>query len=167
MARNRIPAEPDREELPLTPMIDVIFQLLVFFMCAAHFKQIEGKIESCLPPVGQDKDLVPLFREARLRLVPEDGAVAAYLERRPLGTFPADPARLEGVSARWDRVGREAAAVWKEAVRTDPRAAMKLDVAPKVPFQYAVSALDACRRAGIRQIDFAASPRIHETLREP
>jgi hypothetical protein len=35
-----------------------------------------------------------------------------------------------------------------------------------VIFQYAVSALDACRRAGVTQVDFAASPRIHETLRD-
>jgi biopolymer transport protein ExbD len=165
MARNRVPAEPDREELPLTPMIDVIFQLLVFFMCAAHFKQIEGKLDSYMPN-GPGPAIDEPFLEARLRLVPEDGTVAAYLERRPLGTFPSDPARLEGVSARWDRVGLEAAAVWKDAVRRDPRAVVKLDVDPKVPFQYAVSALDACRRAGVTQVDFAASPRIHETLRD-
>ena len=33
----------------LTPMIDVVFQLIIFFMCAMKFKTLEKKIEAFLP----------------------------------------------------------------------------------------------------------------------
>ncbi len=45
------------EELPMTPMIDIIFQLLIFFMCSMPFKKLEGKLNSWLP---KDKGLNPV-----------------------------------------------------------------------------------------------------------
>lgn len=36
-------------EINLTPMIDVVFQLIIFFMCAMKFKTLEKKIEAFLP----------------------------------------------------------------------------------------------------------------------
>ena len=36
-------------ELDLTPMIDIVFNLLIFFMCATKFRTPEGMIESYLP----------------------------------------------------------------------------------------------------------------------
>lgn len=38
--------------LNVVPLIDVIFCLLLFFMCSFHFKTLEGKMEAWLP---QDK----------------------------------------------------------------------------------------------------------------
>lgn len=35
--------------LNVVPLIDVIFCLLLFFMCSFHFKQLEGKMEAWLP----------------------------------------------------------------------------------------------------------------------
>ena len=63
-------------------------------------------------------------------------------------------------------MGREAAGIWASLRRTDPMASVKLDVAPRVPFQYAVSALDACRRAGVPSIEFAASARVQAELQD-
>ena len=39
----------------MTPMIDVVFQLLIFFMLSMHFKEVEGKLLSQLP---KDKGLI-------------------------------------------------------------------------------------------------------------
>lgn len=36
-------------EIDLTPMIDVTFQLLIFFICTLKFKTLEGKLETELP----------------------------------------------------------------------------------------------------------------------
>ncbi len=36
-------------ELELTPMIDVTFLLLIFFICTMKFKVLEGKLETQLP----------------------------------------------------------------------------------------------------------------------
>ena len=40
------------DEAPLTPMIDIVFQLLVFFMLTMQFKESEGKLLSQLPSSG-------------------------------------------------------------------------------------------------------------------
>jgi biopolymer transport protein ExbD len=49
--RDEKPAEP-----PMTPMIDVIFQLLIFFVLTMKFKETEGRLLSQLP---KDKGMAP------------------------------------------------------------------------------------------------------------
>lgn len=39
----------ERQEMEMTPMIDVTFLLLVFFMCTLKFKVLEGKLGAALP----------------------------------------------------------------------------------------------------------------------
>ena len=52
MARGA-PAQTDQEEvkLQITPLIDVTFLLLIFFMCAMKFKTLEKKLPFFLPKV--------------------------------------------------------------------------------------------------------------------
>ncbi len=54
--RRRGVDEPGFEVGNMTPMIDVVFQLLIFFMLSMHFKEVEGKLLSQLP---KDKGLAP------------------------------------------------------------------------------------------------------------
>jgi biopolymer transport protein ExbD len=51
MARRRKRAPIDLSPLKgdMTPMIDVVFQLLIFFMLTIEFKQLEGKLAAYLP----------------------------------------------------------------------------------------------------------------------
>ena len=44
----------DDESLPMTPMIDIVFQLLIFFLLSAKFIALEGQLASYLP---KDKGL--------------------------------------------------------------------------------------------------------------
>jgi len=39
----------EKNELEMTPMIDVTFLLLIFFMCTLKFKTLEGKLAAYLP----------------------------------------------------------------------------------------------------------------------
>lgn len=39
----------EESELDMTPMIDVTFLLLIFFMCTLKFKTLEGKLSAYLP----------------------------------------------------------------------------------------------------------------------
>ena len=50
------PPEIERSELNMTPMIDIVFQLLIFFMLSMHFREVEGKLLSQLP---RDKGAAP------------------------------------------------------------------------------------------------------------
>ena len=48
MSRLRAIAE-EEHKLDLTPMIDVTFLLLLFFLCTLQFKTLEGKLSAYLP----------------------------------------------------------------------------------------------------------------------
>jgi biopolymer transport protein ExbD len=64
MARRR-PADPAMEvELPITPMLDVAFQVLAFFIATYHPAQLEVQIDLTLPEAAQaraadQKDVKP------------------------------------------------------------------------------------------------------------
>jgi biopolymer transport protein ExbD len=41
--------EPDETEMNMTPMIDIVFQLIIFFLLSLKFKSVDRRIESYLP----------------------------------------------------------------------------------------------------------------------
>ena len=41
--------EPEDTEMNMTPMIDIVFQLIIFFMLTMKFKEIDRRIDSQLP----------------------------------------------------------------------------------------------------------------------
>lgn len=47
---------PDDTEMNMTPMIDIVFQLIIFFLLSLKFKTIDQRIESMLP---KDRGLAP------------------------------------------------------------------------------------------------------------
>ena len=57
---------------PLTPMIDVTFQLLLFFLLTFQFREREGQIPGSLPNTGQggQADQVELLVPIRISLRP-------------------------------------------------------------------------------------------------
>ncbi len=48
--------EPEDTEMNMTPMIDIVFQLIIFFLLSLKFKTIDRRIESMLP---KDRGLAP------------------------------------------------------------------------------------------------------------
>ncbi len=65
----------DDTQLNMTPMIDIVFQLILFFLFSLRFKSIDWRIESQLPDrvgtgVGPSPDL-PTLRVGLSRLDPE------------------------------------------------------------------------------------------------
>ena len=49
MARRKRSTEQEEVTLSMTPLIDVTFLLLIFFMCAMKFKTLERKVAAHLP----------------------------------------------------------------------------------------------------------------------
>jgi len=64
--------EADREvRIEMTPMIDVTFLLLIFFLCSIKFRVLEGKLQTYLPKdrgVKADSRSMP-FEDVDLRIV--------------------------------------------------------------------------------------------------
>ena len=113
----------NEHEIPkpnMTPMIDVVFQLLVFFLVSMKFKTLDMKIEADLPKdVGPSPEIVP--RNDPVKLVarldrPSDGQARVKLDGRNLGS--TDDA------ATWQRLETLTAEVRARA--TSPTAAIPM-----------------------------------------
>ncbi|MEL6716433.1 MAG: biopolymer transporter ExbD, partial [Planctomycetota bacterium] len=57
----------EKHELEMTPMIDVTFLLLIFFMCTLKFKVLEGKLGAYLPKGGMHAITQSIYELAQRR----------------------------------------------------------------------------------------------------
>ena len=130
--RLEVRSRPD-EGFQLTPLIDVVFLLLVFFLVATTFAEEEQQMDLQLPEASTGEtgaDRLPLVIS-----IAEDGAL--YVGGRRV--------TLEGLRQRL----RAAAAEDKKRevlIRGDTR----------VHFGSVASAFDACRAAQLRRVSIAA-----------
>lgn len=140
----RVPAHHGRTatDVEMTPLIDVVFQLLIFFICTASFQQAE--------------ELLPMGLAA-----PADRGVAA-----PRETLP-EPPRVVVVMARdgeltqWKVNERPAEslsqlqAALRAVAAADPATPVTLDVGGSVPLGDMIDVYDLCRLAGLLKVEFA------------
>jgi len=137
--------EQQRLDVKMTPMIDVIFLLLVFFVATASFQAIEEVLPShfTLP-----------------------GSVAAEVQIDPeildLDEIVIDLLWQAG-RPRWEIAGRQYVSLAElQAVLTatrdiKPDLPVILDVEPPVPMEHVIDVYDLCRAVGLERIQFAAS----------
>jgi len=122
--------QDDQVTLNLTPMIDVVFLLIIFFMVATKFTELERNLEVDLPQVSSAESAeqpkeprrVTVFADGRLHL---DGEP---VERTSLVSLL--------VAAR----------------QTTPDVEVLLEGDANCPFQHIAAALAACQEAHISQI---------------
>ncbi|MDR0704353.1 MAG: biopolymer transporter ExbD [Planctomycetaceae bacterium] len=136
---NRKPKTP---ELKMTPMIDVIFLLLVFFVCTANFMPLEGILPTNMSLSGNSVVEIVLPK-------PETLDVA-----RILLTFDGSPHwQVEGNQCHSLREVREILQKLREIRRDIP---VIIDSNENVPMEHVIDVYDVCRIAGLSQIQFAA-----------
>ena len=85
-ARTRRPRPASRMQPPLTPMIDVVFLLLAFFIMTMHFGRPEGRLPAGLPRVEGERaeTLAPLETlYVTLRRSTTDGGADIEVSRHP------------------------------------------------------------------------------------
>jgi biopolymer transport protein ExbD len=83
---------PDKIELNMTPMIDVVFQLLSFFMFTLRISAVEGNFDIKMPSAARTMVDIPDANVAlKVRLVAKpDGSLAQIIYNdRPLASFAA------------------------------------------------------------------------------
>ena len=133
-----MPLKINNDEQPtlnLTPMIDVVFLLIIFFMVGTQFTSEERNITLKVPQVGNTTQLSPAT-EKRVVNVFADGSI----------TLDQQPVTLAGLVEQLSRLEQQGAA--GVTVRGDAEGS----------FQSVASVLSACREAGIR--DMAISVRL-------
>ena len=126
----------------MTPLIDVVFQLLIFFICAST-----GHIKELL--------LVTDFRNGSV-----SPATSTEVEK-PLGEVwlrlnRADDETVYRIEEREIRDVTELGPILKTLGSVAPEIPVNLDIAADVPLGDVIRAYDACRAARFRTINFAA-----------
>jgi biopolymer transport protein ExbD len=120
--------------LNLTPMIDVVFLLVIFFMSATQFAEVERAVELELPTVGSDGTSVAAVVEPRIVSVTEAGQITLDGEARSIDELKAD------------------LKLAKESATTGAGTAVLIHGDARCDFQHIAAALTACRAAGIADV---------------
>ena len=131
-------------EMDMTPMCDVTFQLLIFFMVTARPTPREADLGVHLPGTAAQEGPVTFPDEQRI-VIGAAGEIVLNDQVLESGATRS-LTTLAGVLARF----REAS----EANGTG--ALVVLDVADDAAHQRVIDVLDACARAGLRGVTFAA-----------
>ena len=129
----------------MTPMIDVVFLLLVFFVWTASFQVVEqmlpaelssqmGTDPTTLVEPPPEKDL-----EDIVIAVSFDGSAAWTLNGQPLADVNAVERRLASIA------------------RVDPAATVIVHPSPKVPLEYVIQTYDAAKLTGFTSVSFAVN----------
>ena len=154
-AKTRQPAAATKPDL--TPMIDCVFLLLIFFMCSMQFQKTEALIESFLPKdrgLGEAPAAIDL-REVTVRISgtgePADPVVLS-LAKRVYSQVAGEPDYQE-LRADLQRLHHTALASGGE------KFPVKIAARPEVPFKHVVRVLDICLAVGLEDVTFAAPGR--------
>ncbi len=135
-----MPLKTHIDEFPalnLTPMIDVVFLLIVFFMVGTKFTELERKIGLRVPEVSNVEALTPA-PEPRVVNVFADGQVT--LDRTPVASLDQLTRRLAAAKAQYRDLG--------VLVRGDANGR----------FQRVAEVLNACRRAKVSELGISVRP---------
>ena len=118
----------------LTPMIDVVFLLVIFFMVGSHFGEAQGRIDVNVPGVG---DLRAMTRQPDERMVEVSGDGRVTLDNRPVSL---------------DELSRQLRAMHQQY--PDVRVAIRGEA--DASFQRVAEVLQVIRGTGIQQMGIAA-----------
>lgn len=159
LRRRRRESEEEGSAADLTPMIDIVFNLLVFFMCASKLRSVEAAIQTWLPKErGTGQGRCVRVNEARIVLRPEpDGAVRVRLGE-PLGRVSSGGAPEH--DALWPALHARLVAL-RDTQPGEPLPVI-VDAHPEVPTRVVVLAVNEVLRADLREVTFAAPERPDE-----
>ncbi|MDO4569398.1 MAG: biopolymer transporter ExbD [Planctomycetia bacterium] len=134
----------DAMELQMTPMIDVIFQLLIFFICTSTFELpiqlLPTAFQSFLGAEPAESELPPELQDL------EEIVVLVRYETLPYWS----------VGGRTCATGQELAELFRSLAQIDVETPVILDIDANVPMEHVISTYDYARLAGFRKIQFAA-----------
>ncbi len=137
-----IPSKKAGLELKMTSMIDVIFLLLIFFVCTANFQALEELLPTDLSLPGSSEVDVPLPPPKQLDVV-----------RMKIG-FDTKPIwHVEGNQCQTPQEVLQLLRRLSDLRRDIP---VIIDAAANVPMEHVIDAYDWSRLAGFESIQFAA-----------
>ncbi|MBL8817072.1 MAG: biopolymer transporter ExbD [Planctomyces sp.] len=132
----------------MTPMIDVVFLLLVFFVCASIGSTPEKLLPASLgtgvskAPIRQNAEPEPVFdhQQVRIRVLrtADTGSLRILLNEQPVGNHQELEQKLTAL------------------VTIDAKSPVVIDVADDVEMQQFITVYDLCQRLKFESINLAA-----------
>ena len=179
-SKTRLP-EPADTELNMTPMIDIVFQLIVFFLLTLKFKTVDRRIDAMLPKnVGMDisPEETPDEQKIKVKVFrrdvsdPERAYTLVKVDNDKQFKLPAGwrgrakegerPARLEQydtvVRAVQAEVSRRLAIYGGDPLQIKGEIVAPLPRGGAVPHGDVVSMLNVFLREGITNVKFEGTP---------
>ena len=138
----RIPSRTDKTELgfDITPLIDIVFLLIIFFLAASHLVRSELPEEVELPQATQAQDDDQRVPRRLVLTVKADKTM--LVAGKPTDLQDVEQLILTGQQSRSDRE-------FEVRIRSDQR----------VPFSEIKPIILACARAGVTKVGFAVLPK--------
>lgn len=170
MAKRKPKFEMDEPNADITPMIDIVFNLLIFFMCATKFRTTEGFIMCFLPKNRGQGSGTPTIdlNEVRIKLLwyGSDGRPtnddAGYVVVKIGDQSFNQPGEIEQSrppekstvwSGMYEKLNSFKAGYSGSSEKGLP---VIIDARKQVPTKYVVLVLNEVVRAGIQDVTFAA-----------
>ena len=154
-------ATAQKADMEMTPMIDVTFLLLIFFMCTIKFKTLEGKLSAYLPKdVGSNTTDAEPKEKVEIRIkVEQEGSKLDPESGGPWtgqGPFKYGPDRVlvYSVGPRSTRRIEDLARRLGELYRVDPEGAVTIAPHPGTVYEDVIGVLDECVLIGFGDITF-------------
>ena len=135
----------DRPEIPMAPMIDVVFLLLIYFMVTSSLEQQEADVSFQLPGIVEQTESLDIPDEQIIEITAGNQVV--------VNEYPYDSpnaGRLTELQAMLTRFKEASDANQVDAIVT-------LAPADAVAHQIIIRVMDACARAGIEVVNIAFS----------
>lgn len=137
-------AATEEVEMQMTPMIDVTFLLLIFFLCSIKFKLLDGKLAAYLPrDVGVNAtpiDVELLKIDIRMeRKKSNDMGFVMTVNEQPMPTL----------RALYKRV--------RDLYRMDPELKVTIYPGNEIQYGHVVMVVNECLRADMTQITFGGT----------
>lgn len=130
----------EKVDIPMAPMIDVVFLLLIFFMCAASFKILESEIGVNLPVSAQAEPDAKIPDEVIIDIL-SDGAIFVN-EQEYDSSLSKDLPQLRAMLSQVAEVFKDQAVIIRGA--------------EEVSHGRVVDVLNTCAAAKIARISFFA-----------
>ncbi len=119
----------DEVGFDFTPIIDIVFNLLIFFLVATSFQQVEREAQIALPETVAAGPISASLREIVINV---DRAGAMIVNGRPI-----DESRL--------------AATLADALKSNPGQKVNVRADRSTAYENVARALDICKRSGITE----------------
>lgn len=168
--RQRDTGGGDMPDLPITPMLDMSFQLLLFLIPFFQPAPIEGQMDLNLPAMGEAKantpeDVDPSKSSDTQLELPSDisviaktaseGASVGIIEKIAIQRREGKEIEIPNDSSQWEEVLLDRLKKVRAQKDLGSQDDIKIQADRRLKYEFVARIMDVCRRAGFKRIGFA------------